>query len=449
MKLYSTITKICLIIYLTIFSSVLLAQETGISPYSRFGLGDKNNNHSPAYRGLGGASVGLADMNQLNIDNPATFSFLGLYRPVFEADFYSQFINLQSSNTTGNQRNSNVGRFSLGLPINRKLGIGLGLMPYTTTGYDIISSDSIYTLGNINYLYNGSGGINKTFLGFGYKLIDRDSINLAFGVNASYFFGEVTREKRTEFPDDEDAIYSLVSDRTRVNGFEFGAGLFYNQKISDKLRFSIGASVNLGSELKAQRNVLNASYDKDLIVERIIDTISSLEDIKGTVDLPLEYKLGASVEFNKSFTISVQYKSQDWASYKEKFELGNQPFDSLQTASEYALGIRFRPFSPYDRVGFLNKIEYRLGARTGQTPIQYNNTSVQEFGMSFGVGIPINVRPSKQGFSSFSTVQLGVEYGSRGSQDNGLIKENFTRIFFGVSISPSPRDKWFRKRKID
>lgn len=429
------------------------AQETGVSPYSRFGLGSLNTFHSPAYRGMGGASIALSDFNQINMLNSASYAFLKEYRPVFEADFHAQFLNLEANvdgeKITGSQRNTNVSRFSIALPLNKKLGLGLGLLPYTTTGYNITSNDSVPTLGTVNYLYKGNGGINKTYLGLGYKIIAKDSVELALGFDASYYFGGITQEKRTEFPDDDDAQYALVQNNTRVGGFSFGVGVQYKQKLSNKAKLLFGASVNTGAELNGNRSILNAAYDKDLLVERNLDTLSYNENIKGDISIPLEFRVGAAIEFDEKLTFSAQYKAQNWQDYKEEFEV-NQAFDSLQAANEFAFGLRYRPLDVFSQQGLFNRIEYRLGARFGETAVQYNGTPVQEFGMSFGVGIPIAKSTSERlNYKSVSMIQLGVEYGSRGTTNNGLIKEDFTRIYFGVSIMPNYRDRWFRKRKID
>ena len=93
MKFYNTkTTSIKLLLIISLFSAISFAQNNVASPYSRFGLGSLNDHHSPAYQTMGGASVAMTDYNQLNIDNPASYSFLSQYRPVFEVDFSSSFL---------------------------------------------------------------------------------------------------------------------------------------------------------------------------------------------------------------------------------------------------------------------------------------------------------------------------------------------------------------------
>jgi hypothetical protein len=66
-----------------------------------------------------------------------------------------------------------------------------------------------------------------------------------------------------------------------------------------------------------------------------------------------------------------------------------------------------------------------------------NNEHITEFGISFGMGLPIGSR------SGFSNANIGLEYGQRGTTNNGLIQESF----FSLSIGLSLNDKWFTPRK--
>ncbi|MDP5101128.1 MAG: hypothetical protein NWQ09_07365, partial [Nonlabens sp.] len=75
--------------------------------------------------------------------------------------------------------------------------------------------------------------------------------------------------------------------------------------------------------------------------------------------------------------------------------------------------------------------------RYEQTGLMLENESITEFGMSFGMGLPIGSR------SGFSNANIGLEYGQRGTTSGGLIKENF----FSLSIGLSLNDKWFTPRK--
>jgi hypothetical protein len=64
--------------------------------------------------------------------------------------------------------------------------------------------------------------------------------------------------------------------------------------------------------------------------------------------------------------------------------------------------------------------------------------------MSFGLGIPINVIPK-----SNTNINFGANFGNLGTTNDGLIKEKYVGLFFGISITPGVGDLWFLKRKYD
>ncbi len=86
---------------------------------------------------------------------------------------------------------------------------------------------------------------------------------------------------------------------------------------------------------------------------------------------------------------------------------------------------------------YWKRVVYRAGFRMEETGITVNGQDINEFGISFGVGLPVG--------RLFSNVNLGFEVGSRGTKDAGLIQENFFNAFLSLSLN----DKWFQKRYID
>ena len=67
-----------------------------------------------------------------------------------------------------------------------------------------------------------------------------------------------------------------------------------------------------------------------------------------------------------------------------------------------------------------------------------NNESINDVGMSLGAGIPI-------GGGTFSNVNVGLEYGKRGTTSAALVQENY----FNFSLSFSFNDRWFVKSKFN
>jgi hypothetical protein len=85
---------------------------------------------------------------------------------------------------------------------------------------------------------------------------------------------------------------------------------------------------------------------------------------------------------------------------------------------------------------YISRVTYRVGARFEDTGIVLNNQPIEDFGITFGLGLPVG---------GLSKINVGVELGQLGTLNGGLIKENYTNIMLGFSLS----DIWFIKRKYD
>jgi len=94
--------------------------------------------------------------------------------------------------------------------------------------------------------------------------------------------------------------------------------------------------------------------------------------------------------------------------------------------------------SYWQRVTYRGGVKFeKLGLLVNGTPGSNTFTSIDDFGISFGLGLPLGNR--------LSNVNVGFEYGKKGTTSNGLLEENY----FNFRLSLSLNDIWFRKRKID
>ncbi len=88
-------------------------------------------------------------------------------------------------------------------------------------------------------------------------------------------------------------------------------------------------------------------------------------------------------------------------------------------------------------------MKYRMGFRYLDSYLQLNDEQLSQYGISFGIGIPLLKAMSN------SWLNIGGEIGERGTLKNDLLKEQYVNLYFGLTIAPLKRDKWFRKNKID
>ncbi|MGO1584417.1 MAG: hypothetical protein ACTHXJ_00395, partial [Mesonia sp.] len=115
------------------------------------------------------------------------------------------------------------------------------------------------------------------------------------------------------------------------------------------------------------------------------------------------------------------------------FQLDNVNYTD---ASSYKLGGYYIP-NYNDITSYFQRIVYRAGFRYEETGLNINTEDVDEFGISFGVGLPAG--------NFLTNINLGVEYGERGTTSNNLVKEKFVNVFLSLSLN----DKWFVKRRFD
>ena len=157
-----------------------------------------------------------------------------------------------------------------------------------------------------------------------------------------------------------------------------------------------------------------------------------LEDTK--FKLPSKLTIGAGLGKPKKWFTGIDYTNLGTGN------LGNLTFNNTsvtyKNANKVAVGGFYIP--KYNSLtSYLSRVVYRAGVRFENTGIVIQNEDINEFGISFGVGLPVGRK--------FSNVNIGFEYGSRGTTNNNLVKEEF----FNLNLSLSFNDKWFQKRKID
>ena len=212
----------------------------------------------------------------------------------------------------------------------------------------------------------------------------------------------------------------------------FTYGLQYNKKIGKNMHLGIGAVFTNSVNLNATDQILAETYSLGSSgIVYIKDTIENKPDVKGKIVLPMSYGLGMMLMKDEQWMIAADYKYQNWSEYSYfgvKY--------SLKNSYQAALGFQFTPNSA-SVTNYAQRINYRFGMRYGKTYLQLRDNQLSEYAFSAGIGLPLN--------KTRSTVNLGVEFGRRGTTDKNLIQENFFKINLGVSVS----ELWFYRRKFE
>lgn len=400
-----------------ILSGVSFAQDGTASPYSYYGIGEVKFNGTLESRSMGGISM-AKDSTHINLQNPAGLADLKWTN--FTVGGSSNYSTLKENGVSAKAKRTTLDYVALGIPLG-KFAAAFGLTPFSSVGYRIKNISADNTEGSSSY--NGWGGINRVFLGVGYKLTSKFNV----GVKANYNFGDI----KTNSLEYAAGILDGTSESSvaSLTGLNYDFGVMYNSKISKKLSVFSSLYFTPESTLKSvnTRNVSVVSYDgltvdsqdevdsnKDLILGKKISFGAGIGDAK-------KWLLGAEISVQGAGDLSNSYNTASIVSYEKR--------------QKYSLGGYYTPnFNSF--TSYLDRVTYRGGFKFEKTGLVVNSTSINDVGVTLGVSLPI--------IGSLSNVNLGIEYGKRGTTTAGLIKEDY----FNFNVSLSLNDKWFVRSKF-
>ncbi len=369
-------------------------------------------------RAMGGLGV-FSDSIHLNLQNPAAYSSLRLINFTLGASVKVENQKTESDRQTTSS--STLDYLAMGIPMG-KFGMGFGLLPYTSVGYDFYSE-----LPNGRTKYDGNGGLNKAFLSLGYQVTPEFSL----GVDANYNFGKI---ENTAITQKTDVQYGTrVINKSNLSGFSVNFGAIYKRMITENLELTGTVTYSPGTNFTSENFRKTASVS---ILPTGIYTVDERDVDVGDTEFtfPSQLTVGAAISKPKFWGAGIEYTNQKTSNFTNRaFTIENVTY---KNASKFSLGGYYIP--NYNSFGqYFKRVVYRAGARFEETGIAVDGHDINEFGISFGVGLPVG--------RLFSNVNLGVEIGKRGTTDFGLIQENFVNTFLSFSLN----DRWFEKRLYD
>ena len=415
----NSIVALCIL-----FSTHLFAQEGTSSPYSFYGIGDIKFKGSVENRSMGGISV-LPDSIHINIQNPAQLAGLKLSGLALGGT-YANTKSL-SEDQEGKSRRTSLDYMAVGLPLG-KIGIGFGLIPFSSVGYKISkTTEASNQNSDTIQKYNGIGGVNKVFLGFGYSLTKKINI----GANMQYNFGTIETTGLLYQTDIENG--TRETNISKLSGVNFDFGATYQTKLKGKL--SLFGSFIFAPESKLKlSNTLNIQIVPLLSSSGITEIDSKNTVGNSTIKLPSKLALGTGFGEIKKWLLGTEVTFINNSVMSNRFD--NITNSSFENSIRYSLGGYFIPnYNSY--ATYYKRIVYRGGLRYENTGLVIENKSITDFAANVGLGLPL--------IGTFTNVNIGLEVGKRGTTYNNLVQENYFNISVGLSLS----DKWFVKRKFD
>lgn len=403
-------------------SLVSYAQEGTSSPYSFYGIGETKFNGTLENRSMAGLSI-AQDSTHINLQNPA--SYANLRWTSFTIGGGSSLIKQKTTTKSGVSKKTTLDYLALGIPM-KKFGAAFGLIPYSSVGYRIQNNATDETQNNKRF--NGWGGLNRVFLGFGYKITS----NWNVGVNAYYNFGKIQTNSLEFIP--FVPIGSRELNVATLSGINYNIGMMYKTKINEKITFFGSLYYTPESTLKSEntRNIETVSFNSTFDLQ-VVD-ILAVQTFKTDLKLSQKWSLGAGFGDSKKWLLGAEVSLQDVSKLASSYNtLDKVVYGKYQ---KYSIGGYYTPnTNPY--ASYFKRIIYRGGFKYEKTGLIINSQSINDVGVTFGMGLPIA--------GSLSNVNLGFELGKKGTTDANLVQENY----FVLNVSFSLNDKWFVKRKFN
>lgn len=460
------------------------SQKGTQTPYSALGLGELKENEYAAFAAMGGASMASSDSAVINHDNPASYAFTARHHPILQVGLEGRVSTFETSTQENRQQFVSLNQLQLALPIKQRWGVALGLKPFSFTGYRIAKYKTLEDSSKQLKTTAGDGSTYQLFLGCAYRVLEkassvqrivqRDTLRanrhnrLSLGLHINYLSGTHEHIRTLQYPSLVEGLNAKAINALRLSDITYTLGLHYRygwkrSRIDGSAAvprsLALGVSYSPPLNIRAYRDMEVYSYVHSGLEfnsgETILDTVTLIQDDRGSVQLPQSWKIGIayqtgprSAERSASLRWSADLRYQRWSNYRQDF--GVAWTNELKDRLSIGMGVEWTPVAlPKTRTSFFSKLHYRFGWNYLFTEWRVLNdagedTDLTRYGASFGVGVPITVLRS-----SATTVNFGMNLGRLGTTKNGLIREQYIGWFLGVSITPGVGDLWFLKRKYD
>ncbi len=422
-------SRLTLLFGLILFPTILFAQfnNNTTSPYSRYGLGDLQDYAFGRTTAMGNAAIASRYNRQINLANPASYNAIDSLGFMFEIGVAGRGSKFKNNLGTTTANDINLQYFAMNFRVSNYVSAALGLKPFSDIGYDVTVYGEPVNVGQTYTRYYGSGTLSRAFFGLAIKPIKYFSV----GANLNYTFGQLSRNSIIYFYGGNDYYLLQQYKNTRISDFSFDFGAQAIIPLNTKHKIIVGAVLE-------NKPKYNANYSditlKTLNYSTLVtqDTLNSTDEEKGVIEFSGSFGIGLSYVKENMLEINADYFHQAWGG--AKFFGEKSAF--LTDLNKFAIGAEWIP-DKFSIRSYLSRVSYRAGLNYKQTYLKFDNQQINDYGITFGVGLPI--------YRSNSTINVAIEFGRRGTTDNNLVLENYTKLNLSVNLY----DLWFIKRKFD
>lgn len=399
------------------------------SVYSKLGIGYPVDIASTSASSSGLLGVSFNESNVGNLANPAHWgsTVYGLGSGGLGIHSY----NATQNNNSATNSEFKVEQFQLQLPIIRgKFGISGSFAPLSRANYRtfqqstrFIDRGSVQDTLRYSIQNEGSGGVNRAELGFGWRLNNYISVGYA----ASAVFISQNDDYTGSFGDVSYRTVQYAYETSGVGmGNRFGASVRLPDLFRDSDQVGIGATVSLPVQIDASQEKVSGD---------VVQTIDPINLGEGTIKMPMKLSGGLNYRPSNLMLIGAEGLYEGWSDYRN--DLSSSASGNVDFKDRYKMGLGFQYF-PYvtgsDR--FLSNFKYRLGASydTGHFSIEGEDINTLMFSLGLGIRSP----------NSGSSIDLSLEYGIRGTNSPNLVKEQI----WGVKLSLNLAEVMFFRPKL-
>ncbi len=406
---------------LLMFQISLLSQTS--SSYSRIGIGDISYSYAANELGIGQLGISIAQPGFISINNPASWVKLNSTRFETSLSYSGLYLSDLSNRDFNGKAQFNGFTFAFPVSVEKGISVGFGITPYSTINYQVIQNNSIpgSSDGQYTLTYKGQGGLSKLFIGTSYNL----PFNLSLGATLDYYFGNFNYVAISDFTSSNN-ISTQYNTNYQPGGLGTTVGLI-TPDISNLFNSKLLSNLRLG---------LAINYIKGLSTDTLYTSYSSARsagtDTLGmgttTMKVPVRISAGLSFILNKKYLLTFDAASQAWSNYT----FNNTKVPDLRNSLLLSAGFEFRPKEELG-TSVWEQIIWRAGLSYEQTQYEINNVGINQYSVSGGFSFPL---------SYANTIDFAIQYGIRGTTEANLIKENFIKINFGLSLG----ELWFLRR---
>ena len=401
------------------------------SIYSRYGVGQRMDFSTSQAASLGGAGVATRSGIYTTLTNPALWSDLSVTTFNVAASVTGTRASDALSDVDAEATAGELEALHLGLPLLAgRLGLVAAYRPYSRVNYRAAVPGTLIAEGDTaSYTINqeGSGGLQVLSAGLGLRL----GPAVQLGASADVHFGTVETVQRTTF---EQSTYAETrqSEATQLDGFgaTFGAAVTLRKLAAANDGLTIGGSVSLPVGLDGTRTrTLGESLDRDTIAAAL----------PAEVTLPLTARGGLSYRSGSRFLVTADAQYEPWTSFESTVPFAGVTDGGTELADRLRVGggVEFTPAGLNRRAGLFQRAAYRIGAYTDDGVAAPTGQSIRTTAVTAGVSFPTRI--------SGARLDLGVEAGTRGSEDGVLVRDQYLKGTVTLNFG----DRWFVRRRLD